>query len=60
MSARSWTAPVLWRFGTSRENDGDGSFIVRSSCPEAKSDREKQLPTTSPKKAFLPTSNIHM
>ncbi len=36
MSARSWTAPALCRFGNSREIDGSRSLLEHRSCPEAK------------------------
>ena len=41
MSARSWTAPALWRFGDGREIDSGGSSRARTSGSGAKSDRRK-------------------
>ncbi len=36
MSARSWSAPVLWRFGNDCQFDGSERFVEATPCSEAK------------------------
>ena len=43
MTARSWTAQVLWRFGKSREMDGSRKSFAGLSNSEAKSGRQRHF-----------------
>ena len=49
ISARSWTAPTLWRFGIGRELDGSRSLFPGSNGSKAKSGRGQPLSKTVPR-----------
>lgn len=48
MSARSWTAPTLWRFGNDHEMHCAQNSLVGSLAPEAKSGKEQPQSKTLP------------